>query len=472
MKKPRFSRPLLVTFSAIVILLCLLFTVVTTQNAHAILPVSSDGPKATILHSHFMYSTAKKVSAGQLPCLGSTTVPLCYSPQQIRRAYDVQPLLDAGITGKGRSIVIVDAYQSPTLVSDVKLFDKTFGLKDPKLNIIAPFGLKAFDSTDPNATSFAGEISLDVEWAHAIAPDATINLVLANPADNALRSQLDSLISASQYAVTNNLGDVLSLSVGIGETCYSPTEISKWHKVFAAARLKKIAAFVSSGDSGAAALQCDSAGNPVGIGQGVEYPASDPLVSGVGGTTLLATQAGVYRNEKAWNTASVNGGATGGGLSSLFARPAYQSGVLGVGKKRGVPDIAYNADPGTGFPVVVSSLVPGSTLLIPVGGTSAGAPQVAAIAALSDQLALRRLGFLNGAFYRISASAVYHKGFHDITTGNNTFTAQNGSGKAVTIPGFAAGPGWDPVTGVGTPKAFQLASLLSWNVNNNDGSGL
>lgn len=143
------------------------------------------------------------------PCTG--IIPICYSPQQIRRAYGLQPLLRAGITGKGQTVVIIDDYQSPPLVSDLALFDKIFSLPNPTLNIIAPFGLKPFDPTDPVAATFAIEISLDVEWAHALAPGAAIDLVLGDPVDSSVRGQIEAIIAATTYAANNNLGSVMSL---------------------------------------------------------------------------------------------------------------------------------------------------------------------------------------------------------------------------------------------------------------------
>src|SRR5579883_1507902 len=114
----------------------------------------------------------------------------------------------------GRSIVIIDDYQDPTLLADLALFDKLFGLNEPQLNIVAPFGLHPFDPRSSAAIGFSLEIALDVQWAHAIAPDATINLVLGNPAGDNVRQQIDGIISGTEYAVANNLGDVISLSVG------------------------------------------------------------------------------------------------------------------------------------------------------------------------------------------------------------------------------------------------------------------
>src|SRR5262249_44403692 len=136
----------------------------------------------------------------------------CYSPQQIRTAYDIQPLLDQDIDGTGHTIVIVDAFQSPTIQHDLALFDSTFGLPDPTFNINAPDGLTPFDPNDGNQVGWSAEISLDVEWAHAVAPGATIDLVLAKSNEYA------DILSVTKYAVDHNLGDVISQSFGEAES--------------------------------------------------------------------------------------------------------------------------------------------------------------------------------------------------------------------------------------------------------------
>jgi subtilase family serine protease len=172
-------------------------------------------------------------------------------------------------------------------------------------------------------------------------------------------------------------------------------------------------------------------------------PASDPNVTGVGGTRLLADGTGAYLSETAWNTAS---GASGGGFSTIYRRPGYQATAHDNKKSRGVPDLAYNADGTTGYLAVWN----GRGGL--VHGTSAGAPQWAGIAALADQAAGHRLGALNQRLYRIAKSDAYGSAFHDITTGNNTFGG---------IAGYSAGPGWDPVTGLGSPQVATLVGLLA-----------
>ena len=220
-------------------------------------------------------------------------------------------------------------------------------------------------------------------------------------------------------------------------------------------------------------LQCNAQGTPVTIAKGVNYPASDPLVTSVGGTTLLAGLNGTYMSETAWNESLKGAGATGGGASKLFAHPAFQQNVVNS-KVRGVCDISLDADPLTGVPIVSSSLIPGKTLLLPVGGTSIGSPVAAGMTALFDQAAGgKRLGFLNSALYRISQNAAaYPLAFHDIQTGNNTFVFQLANGNIITVPGFQTAKGWDPPTGLGTPVAVNMAKLLPQFVKAKDGKHL
>ena len=180
-----------------------------------------------------LWKYAQKISLnsagqGQIPpCLISAIPPRCFSPQQIRRAYNIQKLLNAGITGKGHTIVLIDGSTSPTLTADVHLYDVLYGLKDPKINVIAPFGIPAFD---PGAYF---ETALDVEISHAIAPDATIDLVLGDTSQAHSPGDFDAiLLRVTKYAVDNNLGDVISQSFGVGESCVGSSYLQAELQVF------------------------------------------------------------------------------------------------------------------------------------------------------------------------------------------------------------------------------------------------
>lgn len=455
MNIPRFS-PRLIRF---LIAIAALLTVVgsaflpqaTSYAASAGASQKFDPQSAWMARPLWKYAQKVSATGGIPPCLTSTTPPLCYNPQQIRNAYNVQPLLNAGITGKGRTVVIVDGATSTTLSSDVHLYDQLYGLKDPKINVFSPFGPP---SVNPGVYV---ETALDVETVHSIAPDATIDLVLVNT-DFAFTPEqfLAITLSGTKYAIDNNLGDVITQSFGVGETCAGSAYLQQEQLVYSEAQAKHITLLASAGDSGAAALVCS--GPFINDAKGVDLPAADPLVTSVGGTSLDATvNTGKYVSETTWNEDATGNGATGGGISTLFAVPSYQSGISGL-TGRGVPDVAFDADPLTGVPVVVSQQ--GATLIVPIGGTSVGSPAWAAIVALANQRAGKRLGFLNPILYAILASGSYASGFHDITTGNNTVTGFGPNGP-ITITGYNAGPGWDAVTGVGTPKTNSLASLLA-----------
>lgn len=493
-QKQRVSYLVLVLCSSSVFVLLMGIALVTFlqhphTGAHAATPQSSSTSEApmsaSVVPIQPMYEMAVKMNANvsnvadvtnaskAMTCLASVQLPLCYSPQQIRAAYGVQPLLNAGITGKGRIITIIDAFQSPTIRADLHRFDQFFGLKDPQLNILTPFGLTPFNAQDPAQTAFAGEISLDVEWAHAMAPDATIDLVLANVKQETIQGELSALLQATRFAVKSNIGSVISQSFGASESCLGPAFLQASHRLFQLARAQHQTVFASAGDSGAGAIQCDANGNPVTLVQGVNYPASDPLVTSVGGTTLLAAKpSGAYIREATWNESRRGNGATGGGVSKQFALPTFQQNIVNS-NMRGASDISLVADPLTGVPVVTSSLMPGTTLIVPVGGTSIGAPVAAGMTALFDQAAgNKRLGFLNSAFYRVSQSAAYAQVFHDVKVGNNTFVFKTANGGVAKVTGFKAAIGWDAPTGIGTPNAMNLSALLPQIIKPNDGATL
>ncbi|QBD77484.1 hypothetical protein EPA93_16395 [Ktedonosporobacter rubrisoli] len=400
------------------------------------------------IHPIYRHIGASKQNIAPFSCQ-ITTPPTCYGPQQIHKAYNIQPLLDGGTTGQGQTIVIIDAFQAPKIKNDLHVFDQTFGLNDPTLNIIAPDGLTPFDPSNPTHIQWSAEITLDVEWAHAIAPDATIDLVLAKSGEDA------DILSVIKYAIDNNLGAVINMSFGEAESCVSQQILKQEHALFFEAAYKGITLVTASNDSGAAQATCD--GNSYFLSTG--YPASDPLVTAVGGTKLDTNgPAGDYKSEVTWNEINSQGvnGASGGGFSTIYAKPFYQYATAGIDKFRGVPDVAYNAALNSGFLVVWSSPIFGDNQIIAAAGTSAGAPQWSAIVALGCQLNNGRLGFINPALYLFGHSKFYTQAFHDITSGNNTFVGTDSKGNSVTIQGYDAKAGWDPATGWGSPNVANL----------------
>jgi subtilase family serine protease len=429
---------------------------------------------------------------GLFGCQLGLSVGQCYDPYQMRHAYQIDSLIAAGYDGTGRTIVIVDAFQNPNLVRQVAVYDAFYGLPAINLTQIAPDGLTAFDPSNGDMVGWAEEISLDVEWAHAIAPGAKIVLVLA-------KSDMDvDIQSALDYAVEHNLGDVISMSFGENESCLDPNILSAEHGSFAAATQEYITLFASSGDEGAALPTC---GYPVNYSwvKAASTPANDPLVTGVGGTELHAADycltafgcnpstnplPGTYEGEIAWNEGPPFGDlqdffsstlSTGGGFSVLFDEQPYQEGTGGLhgGKQRPVPDVAYNAAVLHG--VLTYLDIPGIPAgFYRVGGTSAGSPQWAAITAIANQRAGGRLGFLNKAIYQIGkhighVNPAHPASFHDITSGTNSAVEFDSSNNPVTIIGFDAGTGWDPTTGTGSPIASGLVAYLVKNVSPSDG---
>jgi subtilase family serine protease len=384
------------------------------------------------------------------------TVPAqCFGPDQIRVAYNLQPLLDQHIDGSGRTIVIVDAYGSPALATNLHDWDTLWGIPDPVLDIRTPFGI---DPTSvENAFGWGVETSLDVEWAHAIAPAAKIVLVVA-------KSNNDADINAAlEYAVVNNLGDVISMSFGEGEICMAPADRANMHATFESAHAKNITLFASSGDQGSAQPACDGSDS---FFLSTSIPATDPNVTAVGGTNLIADgRSGAYQSETTWNETALFGpAATGGGHSVLFNRPSYQAPVVKDEHAREVPDVAYNGGINGGVLVLTAcpAVVCGvnGNFFFRVGGTSAGSPQWAGLIALADQIAGVRVGDVNKTLYKLGKGNNASTYFHDITTGDNGLI-DVGPGTGTPIAGFAAGPGYDMSTGWGTPIANALVPAIA-----------
>jgi subtilase family serine protease len=352
--------------------------------------------------------------------------------------------------------VIIEAFGSPTLETDLTLFDTTFGLPaPPSVTQIHMPGSPPFDPNDDNQIGWALETSLDVQWAHAIAPGARIVVVAAIDNDDA------NILAAQNFAIDNHLGHVMSESFGESEIDMSSQTLKANEKSYQRARNGKISVLASAGDDGATNPGPDGNEKPF---RNVSYPASSPNVTGVGGTNLFfgnpqtgkADPNGVYINEVVWNEEDLGIGATGGGVSVLFREPGYQHDALKDGARatlngfRGVPDVGYNA--GVRGGVIVATTFLGGPAFFLVGGTSAGAPQWAGIVAIANQIGGRPLGFLNPRLYFLGKFGLLGVLTHDITVGNNSFAG---------VAGFSAAPGWDPTTGWGTPKLGLVGLLLS-----------
>jgi subtilase family serine protease len=395
------------------------------------------------------------------------SVTTCYTPGQIQVAYGIRPLLDRGIDGRGETVVLPELAQtelSPPQVSDIRQdlaqFDRRFRLPAARLRVVTSLAGAA-------APWLASQEEVaDAEMVHAVAPGAAITVLLASPASlNTPRSAVAAAAAVVRLGLSE--GGVISISgagqIG-GELCVTRAEVASLNSALHAAADHHVTVVAAAGDTGAAGEPCSVAtgltGGSFPLVKEVNLPSSDPLVLAAGGTSLTASHAtGGYIGETAWGLPYGEPGtlfqATGGGFSRLFPRPGYQDGVAGIGATRGVPDVAADASGHSGMALAIS-VGDGSYTVRNSGGTSASAPIWAALIALADQYAGRRLGFVNPALYRIGRSAAYHQAFHDITTGNNTAVWS-----PTTITGYRAGPGWDPVTGLGSPDAQALIPLLA-----------
>jgi subtilase family serine protease len=407
-------------------------------------------------------------TSGTAGCTPATT---CYTPEQFEIAYGVEPLLQRGIDGRGETVVLpelAESQSSPPEVTDLRLdfaaFDHRFHLPAPVLKVVSTF-------PHPAQPWLAfGEEVLDAEVVHTIAPRAALTILLVkgtslDSADNAVAAAVAALrLGAS-------VGGIISLSaagqIG-GEHCVDQAQLTQVNDALRVDAHHDVTVVAAAGDSGAAGEPCALIDALTGGISGSFIPrkevglvASDPLVLSVGGTTLDASHTtGAWIGETTWGLPDGNAGtgfqASGGGFSHLFSRPSYQNDVPGIGAMRGVPDVAADANSNTGFPVVTSNAAGGYTVSVHAG-TSASAPMWAGIVALADQHAGRHLGFINPAIYLIARSPRYHQAFHDIAAGSSN-TAKFPHG---TITGYRAGPGWDPVTGWGSPNAAVLVPLLA-----------
>ncbi len=339
-----------------------------------------------------------------------------YSPAQIRHAYGIDQLLAAGATGRGQKIGIVDAYGDPGIQTDLNNFCSYYGIASTTVQVVYPQGKPRSGNS-----GWALETALDVEWAHAIAPDATIILSVAKSAS------LNDLLGAVDAAV-NAGAKVVSMSWGATESA----GINAYDSHF---QVPGVTFVASSGDSGELPAPYE-----------VEWPASSPDVLSVGGTTLYLDANGNYAYETGWST-------SGGGISSVYPSQAWEASWQAAFNSmpgmdwtagRGVPDVSYVADPNTGVGVAYGRN------LYEVGGTSVGAPQWAALIALANQ-AWNTSGWANADIYTAAGTAptINAAAFFDLTSGNNGTDADD-----------YAVAGYDLVTGLGSPSAAGLVTAL------------
>ena len=442
---------------------------------------------------------------------GSTTPPSetncfsvgrrCFTSTSMQNSYNLPPLYAAGNKGQGMTIAIIDSFGNPNIASDLGNFDTQMGL--PRMcgepGVTCAPGMPAFQhvywngktqvkAPPPNSQGaglqtrniWALETSLDVEWAHSIAPEANILNVTTNPAETLGVQGFPPMMDAEQFIVDHHEATVISQSFAAAEETFpSVQSLLNLRHAFISAASNGVTVLGSSGDGGTANSYLTPVKNPSTIPfPSVEWPASDPLVTGTGGTYLCTnptTGTGIDSADPPVNCQSNPGVrevgwiGSGGGFSHVFARPSYQDTLPAssttIGAMRGVPDVAYNASSRTG--VLVYDTAPGdagSGLICPsgdpcssgwyvVGGTSASSPQWAGLIAIADQIAGHGLGPINPSLYALASGPNYGTYFYDVTTGNNQADP--------AIPGYHATTGWDPVTGLGTPNAATVVPALA-----------
>ncbi|MEV7600670.1 protease pro-enzyme activation domain-containing protein [Kitasatospora sp. NPDC089797] len=348
----------------------------------------------------------------------ATATPDGMSPAQYQGAYNLDK---TGADGTGTTVALweFDGYKS----SDLTSYDAQYGLTGPAVSTVSVDGAN-YDSAPGRGI---GEVELDSEIVRGAAPKAT---QLVYEAPNNDQGEID----MANKIVTDNKATVISISWGSCEPDTTASSMTAVDNAFKQAAAQGISIFSASGDDGSRDCTRSSSGSSV---TSVDFPASSPHQTGVGGTNLQVTADNGYSSESAWSTA-------GGGVSTVFAKPAWQTGTGVDGTMRTVPDVASNADPQSGFAVYTS----GAWQVI--GGTSAAAPLWSGYAAQFDQKAKAAgqpaLGEAAPKLYAVANSSSYGSAFHDVTTGANQ--------------DFSAGQGYDQVTGWGSPVADALTTAL------------
>jgi len=463
------------------------------------------GPAPAVLHpavSDYVQISASTTPPTQAQCF--SVGRRCFSPQATRAAYNLLPLYAQGFDGRGQTIAVVDAYGSDTIAHDLKVYDDAFALPHmcgedgvvcvpgmPRFTVMSMQGSPDTKAPPPTSngtgledkSAWALETSLDVETAHAIAPMADIILVTTSTAETLGVQGFPLMMNAEQYLVDNHLAGVISQSFASAEEAFGSVQsLQNLRHAYEAAAAQGVTVLGSSGDGGTA----NGTLQPVGqAGTTIPYPtvvwpASDPLVTSVGGTYLCTDPANTVTRvadsadppvncQREPGQAEVGWIGSGGGYSHIFARPGYQdslpAGSTPIGEMRGVPDIALQASARTGALVYISlppdgrsglrcGAAPCSTGWYDIGGTSLSCPEWAGLIAIAAQIHGGGLGAINPALYALARDPVaYARDFYDVTTGNNAADPD--------IAGYPATSGWDPVTGLGTPNAANLLPDLA-----------
>lgn len=421
---------------------------------------------------------------------GPPNLPTCgYQPSDVQTAYNMGPLYTAGLDGTGETIVIVDAYGSPTIQTDAAVFSAFYGLPAPDLTIVKAQGL----ANSPQGGTWADETTLDVEWSHAMAPGAKIALVIATN-----RGSLDEAIN---LAVVHHLGNTISNSWSTIEGFGNPAQLGRVERILMMAAAQGIDVNFSSGDFGDETVRTGFLS--------VDYPASSTFATGIGGTSL-AIDAGANRVfETGWGnnqtriakTQGEGGGpydppvhlgfvfGAGGGSSLTFPKPAFQSSLAGT--TRQVPDISMLADPFTGVEIIITDPVLGLSVGV-IGGTSLACPLFSGVMAIAAQKAGHGLGQAAPLIYALSSGVIDIVPPNPANNVSGTITDAGGTtayssddlispltanayltalynGTSTrwytlsfnTDTSLSTGAGWDNVTGVGVPDGVNFVNAIA-----------
>jgi subtilase family serine protease len=463
----------------------------------------------------------------------------CFNPTAMANSYNYAVLHDAGHMGQGKTIAIFDSFGADTIRQDLGAFNTAFQLPhlcgetgpsnpsancssstSPRFDIICPQGCPppkpppvTGNSNSQSTKSYPGstyleahnlwdlEVALDVEWAHATAPLANIMLVTTPTAETLGVQGFQQMMNSEQYVIDNHMADVITQSFGAGEGSFhnGTAAIKQLRQAFVDAQNHNVTVFASSGDGGTTNPYKEPVKNPATIPYpSVIWPASDPLVTSVGGTYLCTNADDGMAVDPVSPPANCQSGANplaqreigwidaGGGYSILFGRPDWQ--VFPAGSSytgtspgapgpnsdmRGVPDVAYQASSRTGvlvrltepYPPGTNNTCGGANPCDPgwyvVGGTSAGSPQWAGILAMADEMAGRDLGFINPTLYTLAQTGESGApgepaagDFYDVWYSDPPNNI--GCNQTSSIPGYCDSKGWDAVTGLGSPDVAKL----------------
>jgi subtilase family serine protease len=448
--------------------------------------------------SDFTYLGASETPPTQADC--ASVGRRCFGPKAMENAYNVTPLISKGLDGRGRTIAIVDSFGYDQAEADLKVYSQQFGLPlmcgmpdvacKPGMATISrlqqgnrpvqapPAGSQGTGQEDSNA--WALEVALDLDMAHTMAPGANILLVTTSTAETLGVQGFQQMMDLEQQVVDGHLADVISQSFGAGEETFdTQASLQNLRHAFTSAAANGVTVLASSGDGGSENNFKEPVKDPAAIPfPSVGWPASDPLVTSIGGTYLcLDPQTGTTIDDTSPGgqcsqfpgQREVGWVISGGGFSHVFSKPAYQNtlpaGSTAIGTMRGVPDVASQASSITG--VLVRDTAPGATGIActsgdpcsagwyVVGGTSSSSPQWGGLVAIADQIAGHSLGQISPALYDLANGPNHGSYFFDVTTGNNS------NPSFPDIPGFPATQGWDPITGLGTPNAANLLPALA-----------